>query len=1147
MAKKVFHKNVLRLIKSTKGRFFSLSAIVSIGVAFFIGVSASAPMMAASVDYYDDSYDLKDFTIYSNYGFKEDDIAALNKVDSVSTVEPGYFVDEIATSDEGSQLVRIHSYDSTHTINRFKLVEGRMPQNDHEVVAERSGNIKSGFEVGDTVKLSLPDGSRSGILPVQEVTVVGVIDTPLYLNMSKETSTLDNLPINSYLYIPSSAFDSSNYLELNILTKDGKTLSSFSDSYETYIKEVKQKIEALATTQQTATARKIKEDALSEYNDGMQKYIDGTKQYQDALDSYQKEIADAQQKLSESRADVAAGEVEIASAKENLVSAQNTLNTEKVNQQAELDHQQEIINQNRATLQSSQQTLNHQKTTLEQNEHDLTTALAAIPDAITLYQTEIQFRQGIAHYGISPTTPVSLLTMFRADLRQLCDAMFPEGYSGKTIGDLQSALDDRLQQIDQSFSLTASTKEDRLLELQNLQTQYTNDLATVQNVLTVTIPASQQQIMDSLVAVDQGQQQLDQGQATLNQKIADGQAEIDAGWNKVYENENKLADARVQIAEGEAQLNSAIKEGTKKLNDALEELNLSKAKLADAKKKIDDLAEGKWTILDRKSHYASVTFKNTIQQMEAISRVFPAFFILVAALVCLTTMTRLVEEQRSEIGTLRALGYTKWQCTSKYLFYAISATLIGIVVGSILGLSSFPLIIYHAWRMMYILPPIRFVVPSGLISLTAMVFIFAMGIATWFACKADTQDVPSQLMRPKAPPMGKKTFLENIPFVWNRLSFTDKVTMRNIFRYKKRFFMTIVGVAGCTALMLIGFGIRDSISNMVDINFKEIIQYDGMVSFEDDASEQVKTEALKEIQSTENVTDAKVGFVYTTKTYDDKVDETASVHVFDPKEINHEFNLRTRIGHKPISLTDDGVIINEKLAENLGVHVGNKITIEDAEGNPHEVNVSGITEMYVNHFVFMSRRYYKEVFGKEAGSNIIYLSTTGDDAAQKLLANEISTLQGVEGISLYSGLLDNFNSMVKGLNGIIWVLIVSSMLLAFVVLSNLITVNISERQREIATLKVLGFRRAEVKKYIFKENNLLAGIGGIVGIPVGIALHRYIMRTVEMDYLMFGRNIEWISFFYAFVLTIAFSVVVNRMMTKRLNDIRMVESLKSVE
>lgn len=1147
MAKKVFHKNVFRLIKSTKGRFFSLSAIVSIGVAFFIGVSASAPMMAASVDYYDDSYDLKDFTIYSNYGFREDDIEALKKVDSISTVEPGYFVDEIATSGQGTQLVRIHSYDSTHTINRFKLVEGRMPQNDHEVVAERSGNIKSGFEIGDTVKLSLPDGSRSGVLPVQEVTVVGVIDTPLYLNMSKETSTLDNLPINSYLYIPSSAFDSSNYLELNILTEDGKKLSSFSDSYDTYIAEVKQKIEALASTQQTETAHKIKEDAMSEYNDGMQKYIDGTKQYQDALDTYQKEIADAQQKLTESRADVAAGEVEIASAKENLVNAQNVLNTEKLNRQAEIDNQQEIINQNRATLQSSQHALNSQKATLEQNENNLLAALASIPDAITLYQTEIQFRQGIALYGISPTTPVSLLIMFRADLRQLCDAMFPEGYTGKTIGDLQDALDDHLQEIDQNFSLTASTKEDRLLELQNLQTQYTNDLATVQNALTVTIPASQQQITDGLAAVDQGQLQLNQGQDTLNQKIADGQAEIDAGWQAVYTNENKLADARVQIADGEAQLNTAITEGTKKLNDALEELNLSKAKLADAKKKIDDLAEGKWTILDRKSHYASVTFKNTVQQMEAISRVFPAFFILVAALVCLTTMTRLVEEQRNEIGTLRALGYTKWQCTLKYLFYAISATLIGIVVGSILGLSSFPLIIYHAWRMMYILPPIRFVVPSGLISLTAMVFIFAMSIATWFACKADTQGVPSQLMRPKAPPMGKKTFLENIPLIWNHLSFTDKVTMRNIFRYKKRFFMTIVGVAGCTALMLIGFGIRDSISNMVDINFKEIIQYDGMVSFEDDASEPVKAEALKEIKSTENVIDAHIGFVYTSKTYDDKVDETASVHVFDSKEINREFNLRTRIGHKPISLTDDGVIINEKLAENLGVHVGNKITIEDADGNPHEVNVSGITEMYINHFVIMSRQYYKEVFGKEAGSNIIYLSTTGDDAAQKLLANKISTMQGVEGVSLYSGQLDNFNSMVKGLNGIIWVLIISSMLLAFVVLSNLITVNISERQREIATLKVLGFRRAEVKKYIFKENNLLAGIGGIVGIPVGIALHRYIMRTVEMDYLMFGRNIEWTSFFYAFVLTILFSVIVNRMMTKRLNDIRMVESLKSVE
>ena len=359
--------------------------------------------------------------------------------------------------------------------------------------------------------------------------------------------------------------------------------------------------------------------------------------------------------------------------------------------------------------------------------------------------------------------------------------------------------------------------------------------------------------------------------------------------------------------------------------------------------------------------------------------------------------------------------------------------------------------------------------------------------------------------------------------------------------------MTIIGVAGCTALMLIGFGIRDSISNMVDINFKEIIQYDGMVSFEDDASEQVKAEALKEIQSTENVTDAQMGFVYTTKTYDDKVDETATVHVFDKENVSREFNLRTRVGHKSISLTDDGVIINEKLAENLGVHIGDKITIEDVEGNPHEVNITGITEMYVNHFVLMSRKYYEEVFGKDAGINTVYLSTMGDEAAQKLLANQISTIQGVEGVTLYSGLLDNFYSMVKGLNGIIWVLIFSSMLLAFVVLSNLITVNISERQREIATLKVLGFRRNEVKKYIFKENNLLAVIGGIVGIPVGIALHRYIMRTVEMDYLMFGRNIEWTSFFYAFVLTILFSVIVNRMMTKRLNDIQMVESLKSVE
>lgn len=1145
--KNVFTKNIFRLIKSTRSRFFSLSAIVSIGVAFFVGVSASAPIMSASVDRYNNTYNLKDITIYGNYGFTDEDVHALQALSSVDTVEASYFADVLAGDGEEEKVVRVHSYDENQQVNRFELVKGRMPENDNEVVAEKGGDLKTGFDLGDTVELSLPDGSHPDTLKTHTVKIVGLINTPLYLNMSKETSTLNNLAISTYFYIPSSAFSSSYYHEINILAKDAKKYHSFSDQYETYIEQVEDEIQTLAQIQQKKTALSIKEEASASYQDGLTKYQDGLAEYQTSLDTYNQQISENSQKLEDSKRELEAGLQQLEEAKIRLANAQSDLNTQKNTNQQAINLQQATLNQTKATLIANQNALNTQKATLQQNQTDLNNALAQLPAAITLYQAEQQLRTQIASFGISGTTQISMLAPFSTDLAQLANTIFPSGYTGKTIQDLQDGLDTRLDNIAAAFSLQSTSKSDRLLELQNLQTTYTTDLANVNTALSTTIPNAEAQIQNGFTQVTNGQLQLNQAQQQLDQQIADGQRQIDDGYAQLASNQATLDNASQQIAQGESDLQAAIETGRAQLQDAAQTLQESKAKLDEAKRNIDNLQEGEWTILDRDSHYASVTFKNTIHQMEAIARIFPAFFILVAALVCLTTMTRLVEEERSEIGTMRALGYTKLQCAIKYIIYAVLATSIGIVVGGVFGLATFPLIIYHAWRLMFILPSVYFVVPWGIILFTTVLFILAMSLATWYACKADTQDVPSQLMRPKAPIAGKKTIFERIPFLWNHLNFTNKVTLRNLFRYKKRFFMTILGVAGCTALMLIGFGIRDSIANMVDINFKDIIHYDGLVSFDQDANTQQKKEALQQIQSYPDVEFANMGFVYTTKTYDDKVDETATVHVFDEDEIQNVFDLRTRKHHQKITLGDDGVVINEKLAENLNVGVGDQITVEDFDGVQAKVNVSAITEMYINHYVFMSDTFYENTFHKDVNPNVVYLSSGDNLQQEESLATKIANIDGVVGVSLFDSLLENFNAMVSGLNGIIWVLIFSSMLLAVVVLSNLITVNISERQREIATLKVLGFRQPEVKRYIFKENNILSMIGGIVGMPLGILLHRYIMSTVEMDYLMFGRDISMISFAYAFVLTMLFSILVNRLMTKRLQRIRMVESLKSVE
>ncbi len=1275
-------KDTLRLIRSTKGRFFSLIAIVMIGTAFFTGVSASSSILAKNVDAYNDELNLKDITIYSNYGFDEDDIEAVKQVEGVSDVEGSKFVDVIGTSSSGAQITRIHSYDPESTINQFVLVEGRLPENENEVLAEAGSDLAPGIPLGSTVTLSRPDNDLDDYLSVTEVTIVGTIDTPLYLNETKENSTLQNQYIETYFYIPESAFTIDYDLELNVVTEDGKSYISFYDKYEDYISIIKERIEELAETQQTVLSDKIISDAEEEYQEGLDEYNDG-------LEEFNTKISDAENELSDANTEIQDGLKQLNDAIATLQDSQNTLNTSKLEAQAEIDdgwaqwnegYQSyldgketfettkvdlngtlEQIGDGESQINAGIDQLNEAKSGLSQIDEGLSQINAAL-EQLSAAKTQID---GLPETWADEDTPVAQLQYVNSELydglimagvtddmtvaeaiiyletqqaqmdsmKQFINSIIASDENA-TLGDIASYEDiynvfayqyqlpdetplttiaemldsqslatliEALNHRDITMEMMIAQSEDQRESLTALVTSlgFTDTNATVAEVkqaLDAQIAALTEQkesleitrksITDALSSQGMSEEDIDEqignltaqlielqsarsqiyegiakgeeelqsayntladtwntlteAQYTLNGEVYDAQVQIDEGWEEVYDNQKTLTNAQAEYEDGVQELEESRADGQQELDDAY-------AELLDARQSIDDLEDGEWTVLDRSSHYASATFKNTVNQMKAIANIFPVFFLFVAALVCLTTMSRLIDEQRGQIGIMRALGYSNLQCASKYLVYASSAGVIGCLIGAVVGLLTFPIIIYTAWKMMYILPDMK-IYPDWPIIIEALIaFMGVLLITTGVVCHADMKEAPSQLLRPKSPKLGKSTFIEHIGVLWNRLSFTWKVTVRNLLRYKKRLVMTILGVAGCTALLVTGFGIKDSIQSMVDLQFEEIMHYDGTVTVKDGLSDSELQALYDRIDEREDIEYYLAGGGYSGLISNNSLEETASVIIFENLEdVPNVITLRSRVGHESKTLDDTGVILSEKLAENLGVSAGDTLSLESKDGEVHEIRIADVTEMYIQHYVFMSQEYYESVFGDYFGNNAIMIRET-EDCNSSELTQTLAKDEAIDSISFYDAVLENFTTMVNSLDLIVWVLIISSMSLAFVVLGNLININISERQKEIATLKVLGFHGKEIQSYIYKENNVLTVLGALCGLPIGNLLHHYIMRQVEMDYIMFGRKVEPLSFVLSFILTIVFGLMVNHFMRKKLKNIEMVESLKSVE
>ncbi len=626
-------------------------------------------------------------------------------------------------------------------------------------------------------------------------------------------------------------------------------------------------------------------------------------------------------------------------------------------------------------------------------------------------------------------------------------------------------------------------------------------------------------------------------------------SKYDSKVNNVIERINEIADTQCQKRYDEL-YNQAFNE-VETLKNGLEADKSEENELIikNAQAELDKLKPPVWYVLDRNSIEAYSEFERNAEQIDAIGDVFPVIFFLVAALISLTTMTRMVEEERIQIGTLKALGYSKKAIAMKYMLYSLLATIGGSVLGAIVGLKVLPTIIITAYKILYRSIP-EVITPFNwyYALLATLLSVFCVGLATYISCYKELLAKPAQLMRPEAPKVGKRVFLERVPNIWNQLNFTWKATVRNLMRYKKRFFMTIFGIGGCMALLLVGFGVKDSIFVIYVRQFDEIMLYDAMISLDDKATKEQLTDLKNVLEKDEEISSSTlVRNSSVDLTYKGKTKSISMIVPEEPEKLRDCIVFRKRVGHKKYTLDDKGVIITEQVAKKLGIKKGDTVTIKEGDITA-KVRVSAITENYMTHYVYMTPDLYQTLFEKEVNYNeYILLMPDTDEVTELVVGNRILEYPAANGVFYTSYYQKTLSRILESLDIVVWVLIIAAGALAFVVLYNLNNININERRRELATIKVLGFYDHEMAAYVYRENILLTLLGSLFGILFGIVLHRFIIVTVEVDIIMFGRNIDFSSYVYSILLTFMFSALVNFAMYFKLKKINMVESLKSVE
>lgn len=1040
--KKAWKKSKRREVTHTLGRFFAILSIVALGVGFFSGLKVTKNAMIDTADQYLREYAMFDEKIMTTLGIDEAQVASIAAMDGVESAEGSVSMDVLATLDNGASYV-LAAHSITSEVNLLKLTAGRMPIADNECLGD--ARMLPASAVGTKLTISAEnDQDTLDAFVYDTYTIVGLTDSPTYLNMERGTTKLAGGKITAYLYLPEGGLSTDYYTELYVRLSNA-TGTIFSDEYD----------HAVARMEDPLTARiKLLANA----------------RYQDIVDQATKEIADAEKKYQDGLTEY---------------------NTQKADAKRELDDAAAKLADAKRQIQDGWTEINANEVALNQAQQQYESGLAA-------------YNQGVIDYEAAKTDAFAQLDASQATL---------DGQRGS----LNDALD----------AATLAGDTDQITYLQGQLAA----LDTAQGQLDAQRQTTTLLFEGTLAQLDANKAQLD----AAKQQIEDGRTALSRGKTQLNEAQEQYDDGYQDYLDGKA-------EADQKLADAAQELADARVKIDDAQAELDDLKAPSVYVLNRETNAGYVNFENDSSIVNGISKVFPVFFFLVAALVTMTTMTRMVEEQRTQIGTLKALGYGGATIAWKYIAYAGSAALLGSLIGFFGGCWLFPWVIWQAYGMLYGFAPIIYTLDWSLFALSLAVTLLCSAGVTFLTCRAELSLMPAELMRPKAPKEGKRVFLERIPFIWKRLGFMIKISLRNVFRYTKRLIMMVLGIGGCTALLVTGFGIRDSIANIAQDQFDNIMTYDFAIAFDEPKDEAQQTTFIKD------TSDILSSCVFVTT-------DTLSAYTKEGlKDVNviatgdEKISSLIDMHQNGVSLSypaDGSVAISDKLARIAGVSVGDSIQVLVDDTNKVSLPVSAIFENYVYHYMVMTPNTYETTFGKPCSYEAALANSALADqheASAKLLDDF-----GAANVSVASDIQDRVNDMMSSLNLVIFVIIFCAGALAFVVLFNLSNINITERIREIATIKVLGFYAPEVGAYVFRENLVLTLLGALAGIPMGIWLHSFVMGQLSFDMVSFHVVIKPLSYLLAVAMTFFFAFGVDIFMRPRLSKINMVESLKAIE
>ena len=1131
---KVIRKSTFREIKSSLGRFLAIFAIIALGVGFFAGLKVARGSMLDTVKDYLDEHAFYDFRLLSALGFDPGDTERLRQQEDVAAVEGAVSLDVLYQLEDGSQgVVKVHSL--TDTVNTVELVSGRFPETDNECVAD-SAMFGEGA-LGSVISLSEDNEEETlDCFTHRDYTIVGIVQSPLYIQYERGNTSLGVGRLDGFLYLRRDGFDMD--FDTEVYVRFDQDNSLYGADYSAFRDEKEESWEKLAD--EAAQVR-----------------------YQRILTEAGEELADAREEFREQKAE---GEKELAEAERKLADAERELAD---GEQALADARQELADGKR-TLKEKEQELSEGRQTVTEKEAELADGEAELAKG----EQEWKDSQGQVSSGWNS------LNAQKGQLQQQKAALEEQSAQVET----QAAeLQGQVTQLEQQSAVLEAQGEQLEAKEAELEKESARLISwsTQLDVLEAKLAAGEippDQVADAKQQVEAGRQQVEAGL----QQVEAGREQVEAGKNQVEAGLRQIAGYRQQaeaglqqiaayrqeiesgrqvlssyesqVAEAERQLRSAesrLAEGRKTLDDAAREIaegrqaiEDAERELADAEADIADIKAPDTYVLGRDTNIGFVCFENDSGIVDGIANIFPVFFFLVAALVCITTMNRMVEEQRTQIGVLKALGYSNRAIMSKYIVYSGLAAVLGCISGFFLGTWGFPQVIWYVYGIMYRAGSMAYVFDWGLalISLAASL-LCSMG-TTWISCRAELGRNAAQLMRPKAPKAGKRVFLERIGFLWRRLSFLQKVSVRNIFRYKKRLFMMVVGISGCTALLVTGFGINDSIADVAAQQFEEVQTYDIGISLQEEWSGELerKLEGLSGLgmedflpvmeKNMDIVTDKGVKSIY--------------LVAADGEEMQGFLDMHTRNGEKIAYPESGSCVVTRKLARQYGIRAGDSVVLRDEKMQEFSVTVAAVMENYIYNYVYIAEETWSAGMGGEPEKKTVYVNLSEDADAHRLSA-ELMNLEETASVSVNADMMERIGSMMESLNIIVAVVILCAGGLAFVVLYNLTNINITERIREIATVKVLGFFKKETASYVLRENILLTVMGMFLGLLLGRLLHAFVMNEIQVDMIAFDITIRPVSYLYSALLTVAFAWAVNLFMGGRLEKVSMTESLKSVD